>query len=332
MSIKLFKNVYYRLPITIRLLITILLLMIIFGFIIYLVEPEQFPTIFDGIWWAFVTAATVGYGDFVPLTIPGKIVAILLILTGGGLIAFYITSFASVSIKHEQDLESGKVIFKSSGHLIFIGWNERTRQLLDITIDNDPDVRIVLIDRSLNHLAFQHYPVHFIHGDPTEDQTLKQANIEQAKRVVITADINQNERQSDNNTILTTVAVRGNNKEIPIIAEILSKIQIENALRAGASTIIKSNDFMSALLYHELSSAEDAMPFDTVLQVLKNQQFSHIKLPESLMDKSFLQSSTFLLQENQLLLGLIRDEEWHINPKADFILEEGDILITITAW
>ncbi|WP_373893152.1 TrkA family potassium uptake protein [Virgibacillus sp. CBA3643] len=332
MSIKIFKNVYYRLPITIRLLITILLLMFVFGFIISIVEPDQFPTIFDGIWWAFVTAATVGYGDYVPLTIPGKVVAILLILTGGGLIAFYITSFASISIKHERDLESGKVTFKSSDHLIFIGWNERTRQLLDITIDNDPNVRIVLIDRSLDHLAFQHYPVHFIHGDPTEDQILRQANIERAKRVVITADINQNERQSDNNTILATVAIRGNNKDVPIIAEILSKIQIENALRAGASTIIKSNDFMSALLYHELSSTDKAMPFDTVLQLLKKQQFNHINLPESLVDGSFLQASIFLLKENYLLLGLIRNEEWHINPKADFMLEKDDILLTMKAW
>ncbi|MBY7143957.1 potassium channel family protein [Virgibacillus sp. NKC19-3] len=332
MSIKLIKNIYYRLPIIIRLLITILLLMVIFGFIIYLVEPKQFPTIFDGIWWAFVTAATVGYGDYIPLTTPGKMVAILLILTGGGLIAFYITTFASVSIKHERDLESGKIVFKSSGHLIFIGWNERTRQLLDITIDNDPDVRIVLIDRSLDHLAFQHYPVHFIHGDPTEDGTLKQANITQAKCVIITADINKNERQSDNNTILTTVAIRGNNKDIPIIAEILSKIQIENALRAGASTIIKTNDFMSALFYHELSSTENAMPFDTVLHVLKKQQFNQFKLPESLIDNSFLQASMYLLKEKYLLLGLIRNEEWYINPEADFMLEEEDILLTMIAW
>ncbi|GAB3047532.1 potassium channel family protein [Virgibacillus ainsalahensis] len=329
MSIRLIKNIYFRLPVIIRLLLTILLLMFIYGVIIHLVEPAQFPTIFDGIWWAFVTAATVGYGDYVPLSIPGKIIAILLILTGGGLIAFYISRFSAATIKRDQDLVKGKVAFKGSNHYVIIGWNERTRQLLDITIAKDSDVRIVLIDRTLNHLSFQHYPVHFIHGDATEDETLHRANIEQAKCVIITADISKSERQADNFTILSTVAVRGNNKEIPIIAEILSKIQIDNALRAGATTIIKSNDFMSTLLYHELSRIQSAMPFDDVLHLLKTQEFHHGKITEELENKTFYQGSMTYLKDQHLLLGVIRDKEWKINPGADFILKRNDILISI---
>src|SRR5690625_7001625 len=82
MSIELFKHIYFRLPIVLRLLITIFIIMIFFGAVIHLIEPEQFPSIFDGIWWAFVTGATVGYGDYVPLTVLGKTTGILLILSG----------------------------------------------------------------------------------------------------------------------------------------------------------------------------------------------------------------------------------------------------------
>jgi voltage-gated potassium channel len=43
--------------------------------------------IVDGIWWAIVTASTVGYGDIAPSTLPGRLIAILLMLSGVGLIS-----------------------------------------------------------------------------------------------------------------------------------------------------------------------------------------------------------------------------------------------------
>ncbi|CDO03034.1 hypothetical protein OPHB3_0171 [Oceanobacillus picturae] len=333
MSVRFIKQVYHQLPVIFRLLLSITALMLFFGTIIHLVEPNQFPTVFEGIWWAIVTGATVGYGDYVPLTIPGKIVAITLILSGGGLVAFYITTLSAATVQHEKDLLEGKLQFKGSNHYIFIGWNERTRRLIDLTIENSPSTQIVLIDRTLKSVEYRHYPVHFIKGDPTEDDTLKKANISLAQRVLISADISaKNERQADNDTILSTVAIRGNNKHALIIAEILTRVQIENALRAGATTIIRTNDFISGLFYHELSHTASSTPFEDLLQLMKTQQFHHTKITEDLHEKTFSELSTIQTKQQHILLGIIRNHDYYLNCAPTFVLKQGDIVISLVAW
>lgn len=72
---------FLRFPYVVRLLFIVIFILIAFGTIIHFIEPDNFPTIFDGIWWAIVTTSTVGYGDFVPGTVKGRIIAMLLIFS-----------------------------------------------------------------------------------------------------------------------------------------------------------------------------------------------------------------------------------------------------------
>ncbi len=45
-------------------------------------QPEAFENAFSGIWWSVSTVLTVGYGDIYPITISGKILAILIAFLG----------------------------------------------------------------------------------------------------------------------------------------------------------------------------------------------------------------------------------------------------------
>ncbi|WP_284141466.1 potassium channel family protein [Virgibacillus sp. LDC-1] len=326
------KQAYYQLPILIRLLLTTIIVMVLFGITIHLVEPNEFPSFFDGIWWAFVTAATVGYGDYAPLSTAGRMIGILLMLTGAGLLTFYISQFASSTVKYEQNRSKGKLAFKGKDHLIFIGWNERTKQMIDMALHVDPHFRIVLIDRTLNHLAYQAYPVHFIHGDAAEDHTLMKANVAEASKVIITANVAAGERQADNYTILTTVAIRGNNAHIPIIAEILTKKQFSNAVRAGTTTIIRPNDFLGTLLFHALFRDHAGKPFDTLLQLLLTQNICIVRLPKQLVHKSVLDAQQLLMKDNKIVVGIRREKEMKLNPPADLLLKQTDNLILLEPW
>ncbi len=68
---------------------TVLILVLILGSLMYLIEGEKngFTSIPQAIYWAIVTLTTVGYGDIAPATIPGKILASAVMITGYCIIA-----------------------------------------------------------------------------------------------------------------------------------------------------------------------------------------------------------------------------------------------------
>ena len=57
----------------------------------------------DALWWAVVTVTTVGYGDRYPASEGGRVVAVVLMLLGIGLIGVLTATVASVFVKEHTD-------------------------------------------------------------------------------------------------------------------------------------------------------------------------------------------------------------------------------------
>ena len=73
------------------------------GAIMSLVEPQTVKgNLWDGMWWAVVTATTVGYGDIAPTSLQGRLVAVALMLFGIGLTATLAASVAAYFVKADQ--------------------------------------------------------------------------------------------------------------------------------------------------------------------------------------------------------------------------------------
>ncbi|GAA0293374.1 voltage-gated potassium channel [Gracilibacillus halotolerans] len=317
---------YFHLPIFIRLLLSVLLLMFLFGLLIHMLEPVHFPTIFDGIWWAFVTGSTVGYGDYVPLSLTGKIVGIMLILAGGGLVTFYMATISIGTVKHEQDLSEGKVTFKGTNHIIIVGWNERTKALVNTLQNVNPTKDIVVIDKTLQNILYRKNNFHFIKGEASMDSVLQKANIAHAEKIVITSDPNMNESSVDRQTIITTLAARGMNPSLLIISEIAVESQRENIARAGADVIIQSNELMSSLLFQTVRHPE--IPVANIInQTLTHFDFFMDKIPENAIGKSFEEYAQVLLSQQIWLIGIQRNGENLFGPNPGTTIEKEDYLI-----
>ncbi|TCT15095.1 voltage-gated potassium channel [Melghiribacillus thermohalophilus] len=322
---------YFHLPIFVRLLLTIFCIMILFGVVIYILEPQTFSTVFEGIWWAFITGSTVGYGDYVPATTAGKLVGIGMILAGGGLLTYYMVTVSSQTVQREQKLSEGAVPYKNQDHVIIIGWNERSRHIIEMIWKFHPHEKMVLIDESLKKINYRKEHIHFIKGNPTLDHTLHHANITKAKCVIITSDQSKNEFQADQLSVLATVAVRGLNGDVPIITEILMKDQIENARRAGATSVIRTNDFMGTLFFHEIYRPKPVKPFDIILEQLASQQYREDTLPEKFQGITFLECSHKYAKKDELLVGIIRNGRFQINPPFQMKLEKDDRVIVLSS-
>jgi len=76
-------------------LISLISVVVISASLLYLVEGNvpgsAFTNIPQGLWWAIVTVTTVGYGDLIPITILGKMVAALTMIAGLVLFALLLT-------------------------------------------------------------------------------------------------------------------------------------------------------------------------------------------------------------------------------------------------
>jgi voltage-gated potassium channel len=70
---------------------------ILWGLLLSVVDPA-ISTPWDGIWWAWETATTVGYGDIVPQSAIGRVLAAVLMLMGLGMISLLTASFSAYFI------------------------------------------------------------------------------------------------------------------------------------------------------------------------------------------------------------------------------------------
>jgi voltage-gated potassium channel len=75
------------------------------GLLMTVIDRKNFPSLGGGLWWGIQTVTTVGYGDRVPKTVPGQIVAALVMLLGIGFITVITASITSSFVedsRHQQ--------------------------------------------------------------------------------------------------------------------------------------------------------------------------------------------------------------------------------------
>lgn len=96
------------------------IVVLISGTVMYYVErdaqPEAFSSVAEGFWWSVITYTTVGYGDIIPITPFGKILASFIAMIGIGTIALPSGIISSAFIQEMGKRRKGSN--KSDKHMI----------------------------------------------------------------------------------------------------------------------------------------------------------------------------------------------------------------------
>jgi voltage-gated potassium channel len=72
------------------------------GVLMTVIDHENFPSIGSGLWWAVQTVTTVGYGDHVPTTVAGRVVAAAVMLFGIGFLTVITASITSTFVAQSR--------------------------------------------------------------------------------------------------------------------------------------------------------------------------------------------------------------------------------------
>ncbi|MDZ5713663.1 potassium channel family protein [Jeotgalibacillus haloalkalitolerans] len=223
-----------RLPKWIFLISALLFLIFSGGILAFIIEPQTFKTVGDGWWWALVTISTLGYGDLVPASAEGRILAAALLVIGAGLLSSYFFMFAALILRSQQSVREGAAAVSKSDHIIVVGWNARAYYILS-RLDEDA----IIIDQSLStHPMYDQKQVDFIKGTAYQSSVLQKACVEKAKEIIITADQHLNEEAADTHTVLTILTAKQMNPSIRCVAELISTQLKEQAISAGADSIV----------------------------------------------------------------------------------------------
>lgn len=98
---------FLREPVSVRsaasvIVVATVVIVVVSGAAIRALDPHEYASVWEGIWWALQTVTTVGYGDVTPENVAGRFVAGVVMLGGVALIAIVTAAVTSSFVARAQ--------------------------------------------------------------------------------------------------------------------------------------------------------------------------------------------------------------------------------------
>lgn len=285
---------------------------------------------FDAVYWSIITISTVGYGDVTPITVEGKLVTLVLVISSFLVIAFG-TSIITTGLSDRMEIiKENRVQSETSkmkDFVIVCGFGMMGKyfceELLNvgkkfIVIDNDKEA--VNSAKNLNYLAIQ--------ADATNMVTLEMMGINKGANSVVAL------TNDDAINLSIVLSARALNEKIKIISRVNNSNSKKKFEIAGVNKTILFNDVTAFVASQYLGQP---VAFEAIDGILLNRDFNVvIDEVEIVGNSKILGKNINLIDFNNYsltLLGIINLNnlnEFIFNPiNIDYEVQRNDILVII---
>ena len=165
-------------------LLTLIIIIIIFGHLVWLFERRSNPHfqhgylqgVWEGIWWSAVTVTTVGYGDRTPKAILGRLLALIWMFAGLFILANFTATITTQLTVNELDGQIENLGDLHNKRMATVAGSTSAEFLREqsysfLAVDTIDDAYVLLEDKDIDAIVYD-APVllyHLAHEDRSND-------------------------------------------------------------------------------------------------------------------------------------------------------------------
>jgi len=290
---------------------------------------EHWP-LFDALYMTVITLATVGYGETHPLSTPGRVFTIFLIMGGMGIILYGVSEITQFIVEggiggifRRRKME--RVIRRIASHYIICGAGNNGQYVLEELIRTKRKVVVVEKDsKKVHELISREIPT--VEGDASDDRVLREAGIERAAGLVTSL-------PEDKDNLFVVITARGLNPSLRIVAKLDNVGVRDKFLRSGADSAVSASYIGGLRMASELVRPETTTFLDTMLRddsALRVDQ-AQIGKNSSCVGKK-IGDCDAITSAGVVLVSMKQGDEagkYIFNPPSDTVLGVGDTLVVI---
>lgn len=277
----------------------------------------------DVLYFTVVTVTTLGYGDIVPVS-PEARAIIAFGITPLRLLVWVTllsTAYDLVLRRSIENFEMERLKNSLSKHYVICGFGVKGRSAAKELIDRGvPGDQIVAIDQSSDALEkATRIGVHFLHGNASSEDSLRDAAIEKAAHAIIVPN-------NDEACVLICLTIRELAPNVKIRAAAREDENIKLISRSGANTVIAPSVSAGRMLASATSSPLSTTVIEELLEHNRGVDLNDIKVTGEQVGKRISELIEF---DNYLVLGVKAASGETIGFKSarERVLQTGDIVV-----